>query len=155
MGDKILYNYNECYNFKEVSGYNEIKFIPMNRLLFQLDYIGMIRGDILMEVLPQDKLIKSIFETQNVYYNENNDIDELKKNQNYMTSLDISEKNYKKIIMLSAEKKLFIGEYIMVEIYVSDIKKANDLETIKIFGTLTTRDDAGTRLYPGFCYIIT
>ena len=155
MGDKILYNYNECYNFKEVSGYNEIKFIPMNRLLFQLDYIGMIRGDILMEVLPQDKLIKSIFETQNVYYNENNDIDELKKNQNYMTSLDISEKNYKKIIMLSAEKKLFIGEYIMVEIYVSDIKKANDLETIKIFGTLTTPDDAGTRLYPGFCYIIT
>jgi len=95
----------------------------MKELYFQLDYIGFIRGDILMEHISQNKLISYIKESQED--NKNNICNELEK-------LKINETNYKKIMMINPNN-LDVDEYIRV--------------------IINNKQYDGSRLYLGYCYI--
>jgi hypothetical protein len=123
------YDYDEIDRLPCFSEFENIKNIPINNIYFQLDFIGLIRGDILMNLIPQQKLIFFIKKTQcmlgtntqisNIYIEE-------------LNLLSVCEESYKKIMMVKTDD-IDIDEYICVEI------KNNEY--------------LGTKLYPGFCFI--
>lgn len=124
-----IYEYDEIDILKSIIDYEDIKNISMDKIFFQLDYIGFIRGDILMKLIPQKNLISFIINTQynfGIYTQISNMyVENLKM-------LSVSEDSYKKIMMCNTDN-LGIDEYIIVEI--------ND----ELY--------CGTRLYPSFCFI--
>jgi hypothetical protein len=124
-----VYEYKNINLLTCITEYENIKDISINCIYFQLDYLGFIRGDILMDLIPHHKLLSFINDTQcNLGTNTqlcNMLMEQLKK-------LPICEDSYKKIMMVKTDD-LEIDEYIMVDI----------------------KDNVycGSRLYPSFCFV--
>ncbi len=124
-----IYDYDIIEELLCITDLENIINISISNLYFQLDYVGFIRGDILMNLITQQKLISFIKETQ---YNlgTNTQISNILIDE--LNLLPICEESYKNIMMIKSDE-FDIDEYISVEI--------NDNEYY------------GTRLYPGFCFI--